>query len=320
MESTRGFQGAQESGNVEPMALSRQVIEQAARQGGYISRDQLLTSGLSIAAIDRRVKSGALMVVSHGTYQTYPSTEHIDLIRGALLTLPNAVASHQSAAHLLDFPKLPKLVPTVTVASHTTHEFPGVTVHRNNDLKRVQLTTVDRVRVTNVLRTAFDLSGVLEYDEFDAIAEALILNERMSLHHYERITKDLARRGKPGSSASRAFIEARLGHDVRSSVLERKGRRVIVKAGLPLPIPQFPIPWDPRRKFDDAYPDATFALEWDSRAWHEQREAMAQDRKRDRECAVHGWDLIRFTWEDVTERPHEVAATVAYLLQERVAS
>ena len=70
-------------------------------------------------------------VTSHssttGIYRVIPSQGYVDLLRGAVLTLPQAVVSHESAAHMLRFPKLPVLVPTVVVPSYTTHRFPGVT-------------------------------------------------------------------------------------------------------------------------------------------------------------------------------------------------
>lgn len=299
------------------MGITRSIVERASRQGGYITRQQLLDAGHSESAIDRMVRSADLLVVSHGTYQVFPSEDHIDLMRGAVLTLPGAVVSHQSAAHLLEFPVLPALEPTVTVASHTTHKFPGVTVRRCHDLARSHLTTFQRLRVTNVARTTFDLAGILDYDEFDAIAESLILAGRMEPRHLERIEDELARRGKRGSRSVHDFVAVRAGRDPKATTLERKARAALAAAGLPTPVPQFPIPWSPGKRFDDAYPDATLALEWDSRAWHEQRAAMTSDRARDREAAMHGWFVARFTWEEVTKRPEQVGESVAFLLRHR---
>ena len=317
---TRGFNCTVTSGMLTIMGIPKEVIQQAARQGGYVTRAQLLRAGVSASAVDRRISDGELTVVSQGTYQVFASNDHIDLIRGALLALPKAVASHQSAAHLLDFPRLPKLEPTVLVASHTTHTFPGVMVRRCDDLDPSHLTTVERVPVTNVVRTVFDLAGVIQFSEFDAIAEALILAGRMELRHLERITDQLARRGKPGSRSARDFIEIRSGTDSKSTTLERRGRAALVAAGLAPPIAQFSIPWDPGRRFDAAYPNAMLAVEWDSRAWHQQRAAMTADRERDREAALHGWFVARFTWQDVTENPANVGATVAALLNDRRAA
>ena len=278
-----------------------------------------MTEGMSPSRIDRRVNEGELVVVTPGVYQVYPSSGHLDLLRGAMLALPSPVVSHQSAAYLLDFPILPKLEPTVTVPSHTTHSFPGVTVRRNDDLQRSHLTRVDELKTTNVARTTFDLGGILEFGEFDAIAEALVVDGRLKERHLERVTEELARRGKPGSRAARDFLGMRAGAHPGSTALERRGRAVLAAAGLPEPVPQFPFPWDPRRRFDDAYPDARVAIEWDSRAWHQQRAAMASDRRRDRTAAAHGWYLLRFTWADITERPGEVGSTVGRLIRDRLA-
>jgi hypothetical protein len=254
--------------------------------------------------------------VTRGVYQVIPTSDHIDLMRGAVLALPDAVVSHQSAAHLLRFPKLPALEPTVVVPSYTTHRFPGVTVRRCDDLIEADIVEVEGLVVTNPTRTFFDLGRLLNSREFDAIGEALVIAERFDLDQFERLTSRLARRGKPGSKAAHEFLETRLGNDRLATILERKGRGVLSSARLPDPVPQYPIPWSPGRRFDDAYPDAKVALEWDSRAWHQQRAAMAADRRRDRDAAAHGWVVLRFTWDEVTERPHEIVAAVTTLLRD----
>lgn len=302
------------------MGLSPKVIRLAARQGGYVKREQLLNAGLSESAVDRRLGSGDLTIVIPSLYQVFPSTDHVDLIRGALLGLPNAVASHQSAAHLLDFPLLPALEPTVTVPSPTTHRFPGVTVRRNDDLDPSHLTGAKGLRVTNIQRSVFDLAGVLKFRDFDRIAEALLLDGRLKMRHFDLIVCQLARRGKPGSRSARDFVAMRSGEDPKATKLERKGRAILAAGGLPQPVPQYPIPWDRHRRFDDAYPDATLAIEWDSRAWHLQQQAMSSDRQRDRVAAAHGWIVVRFTWTDLMEKRDEVVATVATLLQDRSTS
>jgi hypothetical protein len=302
---------------LEQMGISRRVLDLAAQQGGYVRREQLITQGLSPSAIDRRVNEGVITLVTPGVYQVIPSSDHIDLLRGAVLALPDAVVSHQSAAYVLRFPKLPALVPTVVVPSHTTHRFPGVTVRRCDDLVESDIVQVEGMTVTNVTRTFFDLGRLLKFSDFDEIGEALVIAERMELDRFEQVTRRLARRGKPGSRSAHDFLEIRAGKDRRATVLERKGRAIMSSAGLPAPTPQHPIPWSPGRRFDDAYPHAKVAIEWDSRAWHEQRQAMAADRRRDREAAAHGWVVLRFTWEEVTKKPLEIVGTVKTLLRDR---
>lgn len=289
----------------------------AARQGGYVRRDQLVAQGLSPSAIDRRVNEGELTPITPGVYLVFPPRDHTDLLRGAILALPDAVVSHQSAAHLLGFSILPEQEATVVVPSHTTHRFPDVTVRRCNDLIPDDVIEVDGLPVTNVTRTLFDLSRLLKFREFDAIGEALVIAEMMELDEFDEMTARLARRGKGGSRYARLFLEIRSGNERAATVLERKGRAVLSGGGLPEPEPEYPIPWSPIRRFDDAYPAAQLAIEWDSRAWHQQRSAMAADRRRDREAAAHGWVVLRFTWDDITERPYEIVASVKTLLRDR---
>lgn len=264
------------------------------------------------------VRSSQLLRIGAGLYRILPASDHIDLVRGAVAALPDATASHQSAAHLLRFPKLPSVNPTVTVVSSTTHVFPGVTVRRTDDLAPEDRLTVDGLPCTSVARTLFDLARLLSEREFEGVGEALIIAERVTLEQFSAVSERLSRRGKPGSAASRRFIDRRSGHP--GTVLERKGRDAISRAGLPEPIHEFPIPWRPRNRFDEAYPSARLAIEWDSRSWHEQRQSMRADRMRDRQAAQHGWVLVRFTWEDVAERPHELTATIRELLTTRDSS
>ena len=317
---TRGFHRPSHSDTLRRMGISRDVLTLAVRQGGYVTREQLLSQGFSRSGVDRRIRDGSLTPVAPGVFQVFPSDDHLDLMRGAALALPNAVVSHQSAAQLLRFPKLPKLVPTVVVPSHTTHRFPGVMVRRCDDLISTDIVMVDGLSVTSVARTFFDLARLLRFRHWDAIGESLVIANRMDLDQFEQTTQRLARRGKPGSRSAWDFLAMRAHGDPRATVLERRGRAILTSAGLPLPVPQFSIPWKPSNRFDDAYPDQQIAIEWDSRAWHEQRAAMASDRRRDREAASHGWVLLRFTWEDVSEKSDEVVATAATLLRDRRAA
>lgn len=299
--------------NIQPL-----INSQAIRQGGYITRRQVEELGLKPSAIDRRIRRGDFDPVASGVYRIFDSDDHIDLIRGAILTLPDAIASHQSAAHLLTFPTLPQLVPTVTVHSRTTHLFPPVTVRRCADLEVSQATSVRGIRTTNVLRTVFDLAGILEFDEIDRIVESLVIAKRLRISQLEKLILLLARRGKRGTSNARRLVLVRgSGNEVDPTVLERQGRQVLSERGIAEPVAQYPLPWDPTRRFDDAYPEHRAAIEWDSRSWHSRLEEMRRDRGRDREAAAHGWIVIRITWDDLVETPDEVAASLRAALQSR---
>ena len=301
--------------HADNVGLSRRVVAIATGNGGYVTRDQLRMIGMSDSAIDRSIRRGDMHAVSTGVFQVLPSNDHADLMRGAQLALPGGVASHQSAAHLLRLPELPALVPTLTVVSTTTHRFPGVTVRRTDDLSSHHVVNIDGIQCTNGGRTLFDLAGVLRYRQFASIAETAITAGRVRLDQLEIVANELCRRGKRGTKAIGDFLE--WNSSGSGTALERRGRAILKGSSLPSPIPEYSIPWRPHQRFDDAYPTHTFAIEWDSRRWHERRAAMQSDRERDREAAMHGWVVVRFTWDDVTESPSKVALTVARILADR---
>ena len=304
--------------NTRLVAIARAVIDVAARQGGYIKRSQLFELGASESSVGRMVGRGDLTPVASGVYQVLDARDHVDLLAGAILTLPNAVASHQSAAALLRFPRQPALVPTVTVHSRTTHVFPGVMVRRSSDLTSRHLVVVDGIRTTNVSRTIFDLAAVLEARELDTIVEPLMIGGRLKLDSLDSLIRELARKGKPGVGKLRYLIERRGGERrVEPSVLEREGRDLLNRAGISGYVSEHPTPWDRRSRFDLAFISEQVAIEWDSRSWHVQQSAMSNDRRRDRLAAASGWVVLRFTWEDITERSDQVVSDLVAVLDLR---
>jgi len=80
---------------------------------------------------------------------------------------------------------------------------------------------------------------------------------------------------------------------------------------------QFRPPWydGTRGIVDLAEPTSRVIVEADGRRWHATEQAMAQDRRRDRQAAANGWLVLRVMWEDIVDRPEEtsseIAATVA---------
>ena len=300
------------------MTLTPVVLQSAVLNGGLVKRSELLEMGFSTASVDRLVSSGQLMAVKAGLYRVLELKRHEDLLRGAILGLPRAVVSHESAAHLLRFPRLPRLRPTVTVHAKTTHVFPGVLVRRNTDLLPDHTLRLDGMRVTNVTRTVFDLAGVITETDLDGIVEALIVGDRLNISALAELGKTLRRRGKPGSAAVARIIARRgSGGDQARTKLETLGSRILHDSGLPEPAIEYPAPWNPHERIDAAYPEARLGIEWDSKAWHLSDRALRNDRRRDREAAIHGWVILRFTWSDLVERPNEVAAQIELLLTSR---
>lgn len=297
------------------------ALRMAVEQGGFITRRQLMTLGWTAGTIHRSLQRGDLRLVAAGVYQMAELGGELPLLRGALLSLPNATVSHGSAARLWEFPYVGNLPITVSVHHRTTHEFPGVVVRRTLDLLPQHRTQLSGVWVTTPERTLADLAADVHLERLDRITDGVLSSGIARIDTLVAVGEETGRRGRPGTVRYRAVL-GRLGEGsvISATALERLGRSVLRKNGVEAPIPQFPIPWDTDRRFDDAYPDARLALEWDSRRWHAARQQMALDRSRDRECLIHDWALLRFTWHELKQNPQMVADQVRAMLEKRKAA
>jgi very-short-patch-repair endonuclease len=59
---------------------------------------------------------------------------------------------------------------------------------------------------------------------------------------------------------------------------------------------------------------ARLVLEVDGWAYHSTPDRFQRDRERQNRLVAAGWTVLRFTWQDITEHPDRVVATVRRLL------
>jgi very-short-patch-repair endonuclease len=86
----------------------------------------------------------------------------------------------------------------------------------------------------------------------------------------------------------------------------------VTGAGLPLPqVNQ----WLGDKEVDFVWPEHDLIAEIDGYADHGGPNALRTDRKRDRELKLKGWEVLRFTWADVTDDPQEVVRTLEAFLR-----
>jgi hypothetical protein len=94
------------------------------------------------------------------------------------------------------------------------------------------------------------------------------------------------------------------------SVLERAFLDLLATAGLPVPICQYPVARaDGKRAYlDFAYPDRGLAIEVDGSDAHATPAQRASDHERANQLPK--WRFVRFTYEDVNDRPEYVVAVI----------
>ncbi len=276
--------------------------------------DQAIGCGFTRGQIDQRVRDGRWRSLGRSGYIVLEMPGAMNLVRAAVATLPNAVVSHEAAAELHDLPKLRRGTASVLVHSRTTHVFPDVVVRRCHDLDPSHVVEVDELPVTSISRTIVDLSPLLTSRHLRAVLESAVADQRVRIDDVRTVVDQVARRGKPGIRKIRWILDERDAGPRDGTPLERIGAKVLREGGIAEPRFEYPIPWNPIRRFDVAFPTQRLAIEWDSRRWHELIEAFSRDRERDRQALLHGWRVVRFTWVDVTRHPEDVVNTVRRLL------
>lgn len=295
----------------------RTALSLARIQGGVITTRQTSHLGFTRGQIGHRLATGAWTPVYRLGYRIFDASDELDVLAAATTLLPKAVVSFASAAALHGIDGVESNGLHVSTHSRTTHSFDGVVIHRCHDLEGSHIDFVGRLPTTSVERTIVDLAMDIRPRRLAMITGKLLDEGRVDTETLVEIASRVGRRGKPGTVAIREVIEwLELGD---ASPLEARGRALLASSGaLPPSSSEYPLPWAPHRRFDDAFPDRRLAIEWDSFRFHGRRDSFERDRARDREALAHGWRVMRFTWRNVVDQPDETLAAVEAAYRELV--
>lgn len=132
-------------------------------------------------------------------------------------------------------------------------------------------------------------SGIVTIDALRAASEALI-----GLGGADRLATVL----KDLSSGAHSEAERRLIQLLRQAALVgwAANHRVDLSSGFAI--------------IDVAFPTSLLAIEVDGRAWHSDSRRFVADRRRQNAIVRQGWTVLRFTWEDLTQRPEYVISEI----------
>jgi very-short-patch-repair endonuclease len=290
----------------------RAIADLAARQRGVITRAQLLEAGLTIAAIDHRVRTSRL----HSLYRAVYLLGHRSPPEGArelaavLACGPGAVLSHRSASGLWRL-----LPPTrgdvdVTVCGRRCDSKRGIRVHRVASLEPRDVRKLGGIPVTAPARTILDLAAVVEPRELE---RALAETETRRLARRSELVALLARVGRrPGVAALRSLVEADRSPALTRSEAEERFLALIKAAELPTPETNVRVgPYE----VDFLWRDHGLIVEVDGFRFHSSRTSFERDRRRDAELVSRGYRVIRVTWRQIVDRPEALAARIATALR-----
>ena len=297
------------------MARARRALDAAigviaARQFGYITRQQLLDLGLSSNAIAHRVSAGRLIRVYAGVYAVGAMpTPPIPRAAAAVLACgPGAALSHFSALCLWGWHK-PWDVP-YHVTARSNHTRPGIRVHRSSALARQDVRRHLGIRVTSPARTVLDVAPRLT----DSPLRRVVREARLSRYMRESELADVVTRfpRHPGATRLKPFIEAPSGPT--RSEFEDAFLLFCHDHGLPRPRTNVRIAG---HLVDAVFDAERLIVELDGYEFHGGRDSFETDRDRDADTLLAGHATVRITWERMRKRPRREAKRLLAILESR---
>ena len=169
----------------------------------------------------------------------------------------------------------------------------GIKVRRSN-LAAIEWVEVRQVRITSPRRTLADLcprlTGVEGLALLDSALRCRLIDRSELLRSHSVSVRSLAPLAEPAESP----METRL-------------RWLLMRAGLPRPQVQAPIP-EARARADLYYPDARLVIEYDG---GNHRDRLVEDNRRQNALVNAGYTVLRFTASDIYNRPDVVVAQVS---------
>ena len=282
----------------------------AAQQYGRVSTRQLRALGFGAPAVDRRVRSGRLHRLHRGVYavgHVVPSP--LGNRMAAVLAVPGCYLWRRSAgAHLGLRPY--SGVPEVVVrgrGGRTPRE--GLRVHRTTHLDPADTTVVDGIGVTTFARTALDLAATLHH----GLERFLVRAEQRDLLDLRAIEAAVARAPRHWGIRPLRTAIAAMHPDLalNETDLELAMATLTDAYGLPRASFQFPLLG---HRVDFYWPAAALVAQTDGFEFHRTRKAFQDDRTQDRALQLAGYRVLRFTWDDLTLRPAQVARDLSRAL------
>jgi len=286
------------------------VLEEFLRQhDGVVTLAHAQRAGLSQAAVSRRVHSGKWRRISPGVYfvDDRPFTDAAR-IRAAVWSYgEQASASGMAAAWWHALTHFAPNVVEVTVPRNSHGRCHDGCRVRRRDLKPADIAEVRGMRVTEVALTVVEAAVRPRRNVklFDAA-----LQPRVDLPNLWRA--HMRNEGRYGSPAARMLLQ--VAADGAHSQAERILIQLLKAARITGWKANYPVAG---YKVDVGFPNQRVALEVDGLAFHTDSDDFHQDRIRQNAIALAGWQVLRFTWLDLTEYPDRVIAEIRHAISAR---
>lgn len=272
------------------------------RHDGVITLAQARSVGISEEAVRRRVRAGHWLRCSVGVFfvDDRPFTDAARIRAEVWGYGPRAAASGLAAAWWHGVTKFAPDTVEVTVPRNSHGR-----CHAGSRVRRRDLKTADVVERRGLQVTGMELTVVEAAVRRGGGAK---LMDRALQRHVELRplwSAHMRNKGRYGSPAARRLLHA--AEDGARSEAERLLIRLLKAAGITGWRANHPVAG---YKVDVGFPGCKVAVETDGLAFHIDSDDFHNDRVRQNAISLAGWQVLRFTWLDLTEYPDRVIAEI----------
>jgi very-short-patch-repair endonuclease len=269
---------------------------------GVVTLTQARRAGLSKHAVNRRVKAGNWLRCAPGVYfaDDRPFTDSAR-VRATVWSYGHlAVASGLAAAWWHGLTRFAPDLIEVTVPRSSNGR-----CRAGSRLRRRNLAPTDIVERNGLGVTALPLTVVEAAARRGGGAKLMdsALQRHVELAQLWRA--HMRNKGRHGSPAARRLLQA--ASDGARSEAERLLVKLLRDNGITGWKTNYPVGG---YKVDVAFPKQKVAIETDGWAFHSSQEDFQNDRERQNKIALLGWQVLRFTWLDLTEYPQRVLTVI----------
>ncbi|MBS1894463.1 MAG: DUF559 domain-containing protein [Actinobacteria bacterium] len=280
----------------------------ARRQHGVVTRSGLKGLGFTEEAVEHRLATGRLHLVSPGVYAVgRPELTPYGRWMAAVLACGDgAMLSHRSAAELwgIGYEEAGRIDVSIRRKSKITRK--GIKVRARPSLDASCSVVRFGISVTHPVQTLIDLAtellplrlerAVNEADKHDLV-DPETLRGALALDAY---------RGMPGVGTLRTMLD-RHTFRLSDSDLEILFRPLAVGAGFPLPLTKH---WVLGYETDFFFPEHDLIVETDGLRYHRTPAQQARAAKRDQKHVAAGFRVLRFTHWQIAKAPGEVTSVL----------
>jgi hypothetical protein len=286
------------------------IAKLAEAQHGVVARRQLLEIGVTPKAIRVRIERERLHPLHLGVY----AVGHRYLTQSgrwmaAVLAVQGSVLSHRSAAALWRF--LDEYGAVEVSSSRNARLRDDIRVRRVPSLIAGHCTVENGIPCTTVARTLLDLAATARTQTVRKAVKEAEFRRLFDLRAVEGVAAEVPRHR--GRKPLRAALDGlSIGTVATNLELEERFLELVIGAGLPRPEVNAVVVLEDGTIYsvDFLWRDSRLAVETDGFDAHVRESSFYADSRRDLRLRSAGFEVLRFTWPDVSERAAEVVAAV----------